>query len=373
MASPNLDDDMFMYSVEVENNESRVIHTSTPNNLLILHKNDSVATKFVDSNNTNTRAGNDDQVLKSKIGDPQKINSAQYIAKYKLDEYSSKRTRLLVQLSDKVMGNQRDFVYKERQVSDEFQRQLKDIDTKIKPSVQKDQNELKNPTETLMRLNNRKSSFEEPAKEAFQNLNAIQAEISKIEGAISKLNAKKKELTMAIDPVQLAKVKLSNEKSPLSSIFIWTLVIVYGEQEAAFYWKNFKQQAFEIDKGQDFLERLKGLKYKLSTENLNFTTENMIEPKDHILSEINKANNPSLKKLFEYIQTIYELNIELVSKNNLETKRAEAQIDANVKGAQLEIFTFEVASTQTKINFVNKFEESMDLLEKLRSLMQKKY
>ena len=56
-------------------------------------------------------------------------------------------------------------------------------------------------------------------------------------------------------------------------MFTWCLIALYGEQESVFSWKDFKKKAFEVDKGKDFTERVKGLKSKLPNEHFNYAND----------------------------------------------------------------------------------------------------
>ena len=106
-------------------------------------------------------------------------------------------------------------------------------------------------------------------------------------------------------------------------MFKWCLMVIYGEQEYTFYWKNFRKEVFETDKGKDFIERLKGLRFKLLTEHLKYAFDNIIERKAELQQLIgqNKGSTLDLQQLYQYIETIYRLNIEMETLKNLEAKQ----------------------------------------------------
>ena len=106
-------------------------------------------------------------------------------------------------------------------------------------------------------------------------------------------------------------------------MFRWCLMVIYGEQEYTFYWKNFKKEAFEIDKGNDFIERLKGLRFMLLPEHLKYALDNIIQHKTELQQLIgqNKGSTLDLQQLYQYIETICQLNIEIETLKNLDTKQ----------------------------------------------------
>jgi len=65
--------------------------------------------------------------------------------------------------------------------------------------------------------------------------------------------------------------KFSSEKSSVYDLYKWCIVVLYGCYESDFHWPNFKDEAFGLDKGADFISRLKGLKTNLAIDALRFT------------------------------------------------------------------------------------------------------
>ena len=64
----------------------------------------------------------------------------------------------------------------------------------------------------------------------------------------------------SIDIKKLSKIQIEDRKSRATEVFKWILVSMYLETESKFYWPNFKEEAFEKDRGNDFIERLGKIK-----------------------------------------------------------------------------------------------------------------
>lgn len=78
-------------------------------------------------------------------------------------------------------------------------------------------------------------------------------------------------LAKEINIKHLNKVEIDDKKSIANELFKWILVAIYNEPDNKYFWPNFQEQAFENDKGADFIERLGKInatkeEHKLKTE-----------------------------------------------------------------------------------------------------------
>lgn len=222
-----------------------------------------------------------------------------------------------------------------------------------------------------------------------QSVATIEERIRAAEATLETLGQKKRTLVDGLNPQELDKIKFRDHLDESNDIFKWVLQIVYKESKMNYSWKNFREQAFGRDKGQDFLARCRGLALnKLKKDDFHFSKQ-ILEKKDAYIGDLEPKSrrNESLRVLFDYISTISEVG-DIVAqiesdkillderKKQAEHKGIEVQriqywltvLEGKLKASQYYISTLErlsplfiriSASTQDRLNVQNQYLKSL--------------
>jgi len=192
-------------------------------------------------------------------------------------------------------------------------------------------------------------------------LGSSDKDIANIKARINDANNKKRQIATKIIPGDLAQTKFPNEKAILYDLFRWCIVTVYSEPESAFYWKNFKEQAFLKDKGTDFLNRLKGLRYKLGSEATSIT-DKVVKSRDAILKDIaTNQNSNSLQELLSYVVVVNDLIILVDQLKTLETETEKLTQENELAQLELESITTQIDAITAKIKLYKQFKDTLNI------------
>jgi len=292
----------------------------------------------------------------------------------KMIEASKKRSKNLSTLAEKIILEESEYINSEKFYLDQAKVRLENIKDQVRQSVNQDDREAEEIKIKMDNLAVDKKTRSGEAQIANAERTKLESDMQNTNGQISSLNQKKKEIAARIDPHELSHCKLQ-EKAALHNVFAWVIVVVYGEQESTYYWDNFKQAAFVKDKGQDFKARIRGLKYKMNSEQI-LITQRVVKGYDAIRNDVVNHNNfnKSLNELIEYIKVMDQINFQLEILKNLENKQEKAIQEAEIKTSNLEEITVQTDGYQSRLSMIDQFNKSFNAifssLEKVQSMCQ---
>lgn len=296
----------------------------------------------------------------------------------KIIEFKKKRTKSLLTLADKIILEETEYIASEKVYLEQTKFNLENIKSKVRQSVNQDSQEAYEIQKKIDALDNEKVKRTNEAQATNNERAKQESEMQAAVNLVNTLNTARKQTAAKIDPHDLSHSKLA-EKSPLHDLFSWCLVVIYGEQESNYYWDNFRKEAFEKDKGQDFKNRSKGLKYKMNSEQIQIT-QRVIKNIDQINAEINSNaasghhSNQSLKDLIEYVKLMDKINTQLDTIKALDIRQEKAIQDAEIKNSNLEEITVQTEGYQSRLQMINQFNTSFNAihqsLEKLQGMCQ---
>jgi len=291
-------------------------------------------------------------------------------------EFSRKRMALMGELTESIKSQEGDYISIEKQSLVNTQKTISGVvdQARIENNANKEiGNTLNN---TLSQLESEKKAFAANSVKAYQDLADENTQIAQIQVNIKALNQKKKQIADEIDISSLTKSKLSPEdKSLTRDVYAWCLVVIYSEPESAFYWSNFKAEAFK-EKGNDFVLRLKGLKPKLNSEQA-LISQRIVSSIDLLRQEVAKTQKPAasaILKLFEFIEVIWSINNEYEKLKNLDSEQERIQHDVDMRNCELEKFTSQIQGYAARLETSKRLQSLSSLIvsnmDKISSLMQ---
>lgn len=205
-----------------------------------------------------------------------------------------------------------------------------------------------------------------PKKAAAEvEINGIQRKIDGLREGMTKNiaiiqaeNAKRDSFAQKINPHELAATHIKDKKSSTNELFKWVLNSIYGETLANYDWSNFKKQAFGVDKGLDFTQRIKGLnlcKLKLDHDLTVHCTSD--DGKKKILDE--GASSESVRALFDYI-TSAKKAVEALSENNEHHTTIEGiQAELDKKKLKCQELENQIETAETKLRVIRKMKSTI--------------
>jgi len=294
------------------------------------------------------------------LQEPEKLSptkEGQHLSK--LIGFGKARLANLSKLSDKIIKEEQNFISEEREFLNRTNQTLEQISHKNKQTLGDNTYSTAPDELRVMKLENEKKDALGKAGIVQKNLADAQANIDVTKKKILELNDIKKKIAGTIDPMALRNTKFSDEKSPLYDIFRWCIVAVYGEQESSFHWSNFEEQAFKRDKGQDFIERLKGLRYTLGSDATR-TTDRIMNAKALIDAEVNKnSNKQALNTLISYIQNMHAISKLNELLKGYQTTKTKATKEFDESELVMERINTEIDGIKQKLGLFKQFKESL--------------
>jgi hypothetical protein len=167
------------------------------------------------------------------------------------------------------------------------------------------------------------------AEEARVKIKQIEDVIKEQAKSLVALNSQKEIAAVEIGKyMQLFnKVKMREPKDPGHELFKWFLTVIYNESQAKYDFENFKKEVLKRDKGNDFIERMKGFRaFGLGKDEVAQTTKLLSMEKD-VSDRINLKKKPQLeepiKVSFNYIKVIDNINHIME-----DMRKREAELDS---------------------------------------------
>jgi peptidoglycan hydrolase CwlO-like protein len=276
-------------------------------------------------------------------------------------DFAKARTKNLNELADKIITEETEFINRERDFLNNINQKLESISTQVRATVRADIFVTVNEEQEISELTQKKQALQTKATASAGKLGSSDKEIAEVKARINEWNNKKKQIAAKINPHDLAHTKFPHEKAILYDLYRWCIVTVYNEPEAAFYWPNFKEEAFIKDKGFDFLNRLKGLRYKLGSEATSIT-DRVVKARDAIAKDIaTNSNISSIQELFNYVVVVGDL-IGLVDKlKQLDTDTDKLNQENELAQLELESINTQIDGITGKIKLFKQFKETLNI------------
>jgi len=221
-----------------------------------------------------------------------------------------------------MLNKKKSNLWKRKKQLEESIKGMEDFKIRTLKFIKEEENRLVKIKSELEKEMTRKNDAHGKTKEARELVKALDNKHADILQEQRKIAKKKNELVDLIKPSELSAIKIESHLDTSNDIFKWIIQAVYKEPKRAYEWKNFKEAAFVIDKGEDFLVRLKCLPpRKLRKEDFVYGKD-IFDRREEILFQLEHKGkpNPSLRYLFTYIGYVVEIGSyydQIASENEL--------------------------------------------------------
>jgi len=128
-------------------------------------------------------------------------------------------------------------------------------------------------------------------------------------------------------------VHMREPKDPGHELFKWFLGVIYNESQAKYDFENFKNEVLKKDKGNDFVERLRGFRaFDIGKDEVAHTNKLLAMEKevaDHINPKKKPAIDIAIASCFTYVKIIDKINhtMEDMRKRESELESASKKVD----------------------------------------------
>jgi len=125
-------------------------------------------------------------------------------------------------------------------------------------------------------------------------------------GAFDLKTQERQQLSKQVNPLELSKINVIDQRDKANHLFEWVLEAIYQEPISKYYWTNFKNQTLLKDGGQNLVDRLEHFKVATMTTSAAEATEVLISEKNTVEEAIKKGKPlpPSVEVLFKILENI---------------------------------------------------------------------
>jgi len=298
------------------------------------------------------------------LKEPERIDIARLKGKSftKAAIFAEERLNSLSNLLLKLINEEQNFLLREKDTSANAFNLLQNFTKHAQIIIAQQEQAIQTNRQEIDSRNNERMLVEQSAHQAEADVKAIDEQVKLTKQNVIDLTKKKKELAEVINTHELAKIHLADNQAKGNDLFIWFLLILYGEPRSKYAFKNFRKEVWVKDKGVDFTLRIKGFKPKhLNMDDANFTKA-VIEQKNAIMQSLTKSAKKrsleAVEKLYDFVNLVFASHNDLEKIKELETQLEEATKNYDLRVVELDKVRSSLEGYQIRISLASKCRET---------------